>query len=167
LGLTRIWKRSPVDFYEKHNHPPPKRVWVRELVKSACVKLRAEKLSSQWAEVLPKVLPRRTAKAGEIASLMEHLGRDIPEFRRKQSLAYPIAGMLALIAMAVFSGVTKGYEDLADYAATLSQGQLRALKFRFHGRTGRVRCPQRTSFQRVLTGVNAEILERILLLWQE
>ena len=33
---------------------------------------------------------------------------------------YPIAGMLALIAMAVFSGVTKGYEDLADYAATLS-----------------------------------------------
>jgi predicted transposase YbfD/YdcC len=30
-----------------------------------------------------------------------------------------------------------------------------------------VRCPQRTSFQRVLTGVNAEILERVLLLWQE
>jgi hypothetical protein len=49
---------------------------------------------------------------GEIASLMERLGRDIPEFRRKQSLAYPIAGMLALIAMAVFSGVTKGSELL-------------------------------------------------------
>src|ERR1019366_9448155 len=65
------------------------------------------------------------------------------------------------------SGVTKGYEDLADYAATLSQGQLRALRFRFHGRTRRVRCPQRTSFQRVLTGVNAEMLERVLLLWQE
>jgi len=44
---------------------------------------------------------------------MECLGRDIPEFRRKQSLAYPIAGMLALIVMAVLSGVTKGYEDLA------------------------------------------------------
>jgi predicted transposase YbfD/YdcC len=69
--------------------------------------------------------------------------------------------------LAVFSGVTKGYEDLTDYAATLSQAQLRALRFRFHGRTGRVRCPQRTSFQRVLTGVNAEILERVLLLWQE
>ena len=111
--------------------------------------------------------PRCTAKVGEIASLMERLKRDIPEFRRKQSLAYPIAGMLALIAMAVFSGLTKGYEDLADYAATLSQGQLRALRFRLHVRTGRVRCPQRTSFQRVLTGVNAEILERVLLLWQE
>ena len=165
LGLTRGWKRSAVDFYEKHDHP--KQVWVRELVKKACVKLRAAELPPPWAEVLPKVQPRCTAKAGEIASLMERLGRDIPEFRRKQSLAYPIAGMLALIAMAIFSGVTKGYEDLADYAATLSQGQLRALRFRLHGRTGRVRCPQRTSFQRVLTGVNAEMLERVLLLWQE
>src|ERR1035437_10354025 len=165
LGLTSGWKRSAVDFYEPHGHP--KQVWVRELVKKACVKLRAAQLPPPWAEGLPKVPPRCTAKAGEITSLMERLGRDLPEFRRKQSLAYPIAGMLALIAMAVFSGVTKGYEDLADYAATLSQGQLRALRFRFHGRTGRVRCPQRTSFQRVLTGVNAEILERVLLLWQE
>jgi predicted transposase YbfD/YdcC len=165
LGLTSGWKRSAVDFYEKHDHP--KQVWVRGLIKNACVKLRAAQLPPPWAEMLPKVQPRCTVKAGEIASLMERLGRDVPEFRRKQSLAYPIAGMLALIAMAVFSGVTKGYEDLADYAATLSQGQLRALKFRFHGRTGRVRCPQRTSFQRVLTGVNAEILERVLLLWQE
>ena len=165
LGPTSGWKRSAVDFYEKHDHP--KQVWVRERVKKACVKLRAAQLPPPWAEVLPKVQPRCTAKASEIASLMERLGRDLPEFRRKQSLAYPIAGMLALIAMAVFSGVTKGYEDLADYAATLSQAQLRALKFRLHPRTKRVRCPQRTSFQRVLTGVNAERLERVLLLWQE
>ena len=97
---------------------------------------------------------------------MERMGREIPEFRRKQALAYPVAGMLALIAMAVFSGVTKGYEDLADYAATLSQGQLRALKFHLN-RAHRVRCPRRTCFQRVLTGVNPELLERVLLLWQE
>jgi hypothetical protein len=150
LGRTRGWQRSAVDCYEQHGHP--KQVWVRERVKHAWVKLRAAQWPPPWADLLPKVPPRGTAKAGEIASLMERLGRDIPEFRRKQSLAYPIAGMLTFIAMAVFSGVTKGSEDLADYAATLSQGQLRALKFRCHGRTGRVRCPQRTSFQRVLTG---------------
>jgi predicted transposase YbfD/YdcC len=165
LGFIRCWKRSAVDFYEQHGHP--KQVWVRELVKKAWVKLRAAALPPPCAEVLPKVPPRCSAKAGAIASLMERLGRDLPEFRRKQSLAYPMAGMLALIAMAVFSGVTKGYEDLADYAATLSQGQLRALKFRCHGRTRRVRCPQRTSFRRVLTGVNAEMLEQVLLWWQE
>jgi predicted transposase YbfD/YdcC len=165
LGNTRGWKRSAVDFYEKHDKP--KQIWVRELVKNACAKLRATQLLPQWAEVLEKVPPRCTAKVAEIASLMERLSREIPEFRRKQSLAYPIAGMLALIAMAVFSGVTKGYEDLTDYAATLSQGQLRALRFRLDRKSRRVRCPQRTCFQRVLTGVNSQILEQVLLLWQE
>jgi len=165
LGPTRGWKRSAVDFYEKHDQP--KQVWVRELVKNACGKLRAAALPAPWAGTLNPVQPRCTAKVGEIASLMERLGREIPEFRRKQALAYPIAGMLALIAMAVFSGVTKGYEDLADYAATLSQGQLRALKFRLNRHTGRVRCPQRSCFACVLAGVNPERLEQVLLLWQE
>jgi predicted transposase YbfD/YdcC len=165
LGHTRGWKRSAVDFYEKHGQP--KQVWVRELVKNACVKLRAAELPPPWACALSQVPPRCTAKAGEIASLLERLGREIPEFRRKQALAFPVAGMLALIAMAIFSGVTKGYEDLADYAATLSSGQLRALKFRLDRVTRRVRCPQRTSFQRVLTAVHPERLERVLLLWQE
>jgi len=165
LGQTRGWKRSAVDFYEKHDQP--KQVWVRQLVKNACVKLRAAELPAPWVDTLGKVPPRCGAKAGEIASLLDRLGREIPEFRRKQALAYPVAGMLALIAMATFSGVTKGYEDLADYAATLSQGQLRALRFGLDPGTSRVRCPRRTSFQRVLTEVDPQILERVLLLWQE
>ena len=165
LGHTRGWKRSAVDFYEKHDQP--KQVWVRELVKNACVKLRAVELLPAWAGVGSKVKPRCTAKAGEIASLMKRLEREIPEFRRKQALAYPIAGMLALIAMAVFSGVTKGYDDLADYAATLSQGQLRALKFRLDPHTKRVRCPKRSCFAYVLTQVDSQPLEQVLLLWQE
>ena len=165
LGHTRGWKRSAVDFYEKHEHP--KQVWIRELVKNACAKLRAPELPAQWAAGLNKVQPRCTAKVKEIASLMERLQRTIPEFRRKQGLAYPIAGILALIAMATFSGVAKGYEDLADYAATLSQPQLRALKFRLDPHTGRVRSPERTTFERVLTAVDAELLQQVLLLWQE
>jgi hypothetical protein len=165
LGGTRGWKRSAVDFYEKHDRP--KQVWVRELVKNACAKLRAAKLPPAWACAVRPVPPRCTAKAGEIGSLLERLGREVPEFRRRQGLGYPLAGLLALVAMAVFSGVTKGYEDLADYAATLSQGQLRALRFRTDRRTRRVRCPQRTTFQRVLTGADPKLLERVLLLWQE
>lgn len=49
----------------------------------------------------------------------------------------------------------------------MSQSQLRALKFHTHRPTGRVRCPGRTTFQRVLTGVDAALLEQVLLLWQE
>ena len=93
-------------------------------------------------------------------SLMARLGRDVPEFRRPQALAYPLQGMLGLIAMATFSGVSRGYEDLADYAATLSQPQLRALRFRQDPHTRRVRCPERTTFARVLAGVDAECCSR-------
>lgn len=165
LGHTRGWKRSAVDFYEEHGHP--KQVWIRELAKNACAKLRAPELPAAWALGLSPVPPRCTAKAKEIASLMERLHRALPEFRRKQGLVYPIAGMLALMAMATFSGVARGYEDLADYAATLSQAQLHALKFRRDPHTGRVRSPERTTFERVLKAVDAELLQQVLLLWQE
>jgi len=165
LGPTRGWKRSAVDFYQPHDRP--KQVWIRELVKKASVKLRAPQLPPDWICAVSPVPIRCTAKVKEISSLMERLGREIPEFRRKQGLAYPIAGLLALIAMAVFSGVTKGYEDLADYAATLSQAQLRALKFRLDPHTRQVRSPERTTFERVLNAVDDTLLEQVLLVWQE
>jgi hypothetical protein len=164
LGATTGWKRSAVDFYEKHDRP--KQIWVRELVKNACAKLRAPAVPAAWACALHQPAPRCTAKSVEIASLMTHLHRQVPEFRRKQALAFPLAGMLALIAMATFSGVTKGYQDLADYAATLTQSQLRALRFRADPKTGRLRCPGRTTFERVLAGVDPALLEQTLLAWQ-
>ena len=164
LGETSGWKRSAVDFYERHDRP--KQLWVRELVKQACVKLRRAELPAAWASAVREVQPRCTAKAAEIRSFLEWLARDVPEFRSKRALAYPLPGMLCLIAMALFSGVIKGYDDLAAYAATLSQGQLRALRFRCD-KAGRVRCPQRTCFVRILEAVDAAALERVLLRWQE
>jgi predicted transposase YbfD/YdcC len=165
LGHTRGWKRSAVDFYEPHG--VPKQVWIRELVKHACVQLRARELPAAWAGAVRQASPRCTAKVREIESLMARLGRDVPEFRRRQALGYPLPGMLVLIAMAMFSGVSRGYEDLEDYAATLSQPQLRALRFRQDPHTRRVRHPRRTTFERVLKGVDAARLQRVLLLWQE
>lgn len=165
LGETEGWKRSAVDFYEAHDRP--KQVWVRELENRACEHLRAKQVPPAWAGVEARVAPRCTAKQEEVQSLMERLEKDVPEFRRRQALAYPVAGVLALIAMALFSGVRHGPQDLADYAATLSQNQLRALRFaRFPG-TRRVRCPQKTTFDRVLAAVDAGAVERVLLLWQE
>ena len=165
LGETAGWKRIADDFYQPHGRP--KQVWVRELEKRACARLRAPGLPEAWAPVEAAVPPRCTARAKELRSLVEHLRADVPEFRRAEGLAYPVAGVLALIALAVFSGVRRGPQDLADYAATLSQGQLRALRFRCHPGTTRVRCPERTTFERVLAAVDAGAVERALLVWQE
>lgn len=165
LGHTAGWKRSAEDFYQKHDRP--KQIWVRELVANTCEKLRAPQLPPQWKSVEENARPRCTAKAKEMRSLVEHLRKQVPEFRSKKALAYPMAGFLALIAMAMFSGVRRGPQDLAGYAATLSPGQLRALGFRQDKDTGQIRYPGESTFKRMLPRIDAASLEQALLAWQE
>ena len=213
LGRSAGWHREADDFYEKND--APKQIWVRELVKQACVTLRASgleaglragsasglevglragsasglevglragsapKLPPPWAKVDEAVSPDCTAKAAQIRSLMESVQAGIPEFRRPQSLGYPVAGLTCLTVMALAQGVARGPQDLAHYADTLSQAQLRALGFRRDGDTGDIRCPKATTFsrfqpvgrlpgrRRFLHGVDDEALERVLLQWQD
>lgn len=165
LGQTAGWKRDAEDFYQKHDRP--KQIWVRELVPHACGKLCARQLPPEWRKVEEKAGARCTVKAVEMRSLVEHLRAEVPEFRSKEALAYPIAGFLVLIALAMFSGVRRGPQDLAEYAASLSQGQLRALGFRTKRGTTRLRYPGESTFKRVLPQIDAAALERALLLWQQ
>ena len=165
LGQTAGWKRSAEDFYQKHERP--KQIWIRELVPNACRKLCAEQLPPQWQVVEEKARPHCTARTPQMRSLVEHLRAEVPEFRSRKALGYPIAGFLALIALAMFSGIRRGPQDLAEYAASLSQGQLRALGFRTKRGTRRIRCPGESTFKRLLPRLDASALERALLLWQE
>lgn len=165
LGRTAGWKRDADDFYLRHDSP--KQIWVRELERKACVKLRAKELPEAWAKVEAAVAPKCTFKVKPILSLMELFNEGIPEFRRPQSMGYPLAGLLSLIVMAMATGVRRGPSDLADYADTLSQGQLRALKFRHDRHTGRLRAPKKTTFSRLLNAVDTSVLEPVLLRWQE
>lgn len=165
LGPTAGWRRSAEDFYQKHQRP--KQIWVRELVREAVRKLCAPSLPPEWKTVEEQAQPHCQAKASEMRSLVEQLRAQVPEFRSKEALAYPLAGFLALIALAMFSGVRRGPQDLAEYAASLSQGQLRALGFRTQRGTGRIRCPGESTFKRLLPRIDAAALERALLLWQE
>ena len=164
LGKTAGWKRDAADFYIKHD--APKQIWVRELVKKACVKLRAAQLPPQWAMVEAGATMHCTSTVKEIRSLMESLRQELPEFRRAQALGYPLAGMTCLIVMAMATGGRQGPDDLAKFADTLSQPQLRALGFRRDKRTRRYRCPKKTTFTRVLAQVEAAVLEPLLLRWQ-
>jgi hypothetical protein len=165
LGRTAGWKRDADDFYLQHDSP--KQIWVRELCRRACVKLRARELPEAWAKVEAAVAPKCTYRVQPILSLMELFENRIREFRRAQALGYPLPGLLSLIVMALATGVRQGPEDLADYADTLSQGQLRALNFRRDVRTKRYRVPKKTTFRRVLEAVDAAALEAVLLQWQD
>ena len=164
LGKTAGWKREADDFYEKND--APKQIWVRELVPRACVQLRAPHLPQAWAKVEEAVPVRCTAKVEQIRSLREGVRAEVPEFRRAQALAYPLPGLICLMVMASAQGVVRGPQDLADYADTLSQAQLRALKFRADPETGDIRCPKKTTFTRVLHELDDDLVERVLLRWQ-
>jgi hypothetical protein len=121
LGQSAGWKRDADDFYEKND--APKQIWVRELVKKACVKLRAAQWPEAWAKVEQAAPIRCTAQVEQIGSLMEGLRQEVPEFRRPQALAYPLPGLISLMVMATAQGVVRGPQDLADYADTMSQAQ--------------------------------------------
>ena len=90
LGHTRGWKRSAVDFYEKHDRP--KQVWIRELEKHACQKLRAPEWPPQWAQVQANAAPHCTAKAPQIRSLVGTLRAEVPVAMvdRPPTPAFPI-----------------------------------------------------------------------------
>lgn len=175
LGQTAGWKRTAEDFYQKHDRP--KQIWIRELAPHAAAKLRAPELPAAWQIVEQKSAPHCAVRAPEIRSLVEHLRAEVAEFRSKEALAYPLAGFLALIALAMFSGVRRGPQDLAEFAASLSQGQLRALGFRPKRQRkkagqkppppGPIRCPGESTFKRLLPLIDSVALERALLLWQE
>jgi len=165
LGKTAGWTRNADDFYEKND--APKQIWVRELVKKACVKLRAPQLPAAWAQVQEAVPVRCTAKVQEIRSLMQAIEEEVPEFRRAQARAYPLAGMICLIVMAMAQGVVRGPTDLARYAESLTQAQLRALKFRDDPHTREIRYPKKTVFTTVLHQLDGDLLERVLLRWQD
>ena len=164
LGRTAGWKRDATDYYVQHHRP--KQIWVRELERGACRKLRGAELPPSWACAESDLAPRCTVKVPAIRSLMDHLLAEVPEFRRAQGLAYPVAGLVALVVMGLATGVRKGPDDLALFADTLSQGQLRALRFRRDRSHGEVRCPKKTVFHTLLTTVNAGALESALLHWQ-
>jgi hypothetical protein len=165
LGKTAGWKRDADDFYEKND--APKQIWVRELIKKACAKLRAPQLPADWAKVEEAVPVRCHAKVQEIHSLMETVSKEVPEFRRAQALGYPLPGLICLMVMAAAHGVLRGPQDLANYADSLSPAQLRALRFRLNPHTREVRCPKKTTFGRVLHEVDDDVVERVLLRWQE
>lgn len=164
LGLTQGYGRVAKDYYIQHQQP--KQLWVKTLVKNAPKKLRGDLLPPAWAVVESKIQPRCTAKTADLKALTDHLAQ-IPEYRSKHSLGFPLAGMLTLVAVAVFCGVVRGKKDLAAFARTLSEHQLRALRFRLDKKTGKPRCPGVTTFFRILNEVDELALELALLAWQD
>lgn len=161
LGLTAGYARCQQDYYVKHNKP--KRLFVKALYQNAARSLQAEHLKPALAEVERKIRPRCEQRVKELRSLVGHF-RSVSEFRQRYE-CYPMYSFLAIIGCAHFAGAPLGPCDLADFAASLSQPQRRALGIR-RNRQRRYPAPSAASFCRVLQHVNAAQVEEAILAYQ-
>lgn len=164
IGETSGYGRDARDYYLKHGRP--KDLWIRELQPGAMEALRAETLPPAWRPAEERVAPRCAMPPEEIRDVRE-LFEGMLDPRRRQSKAYPLPGLLTVVLMATLCGVTRGQRDLAAFAKTLTQGQLRQLGFRRNRRTREVRAPGETTFFRALRIADERQIEEALLRWQE
>lgn len=163
LGETKGFERSRQDYYTEHARP--KQLWVRELEPGARRVLRAAALPAALQSVEDKVIPQSEIKTPQLRGLWE-LCRAVPDWRRRKGRDYPLPGLLAIIMLATLCGIVRGQRDLAAFAATLTQAQLRALRC-YKGRDGRCHYPKETTFQRVLASVDAVLFQRTLHQWED
>lgn len=165
LGLTQGYGRSADDFYVKHDRP--KQLWVRELKKGGRELLKARVLPEAYAVVEEKTQLICEESAEELEKIRGCFEK-VSDWRRRMG-DYSCAGLITLVASASLCGVQRGQRDLAAYARTLSQAQLKALKFRKKKRDKgrRYKAPGETTFYRLLNGIASIELEVALLAWQE
>jgi len=164
LGLTNGHGRVSRDYYERHDRP--KRLFVRELQPNARRSLQADKLKPSVAMVEEKNLPRFTRPQEELCSLKERFKQEVPDYHVKRCL-YPVHALLTIMAAAHLAESPRGQKDLAKFAKSLSQSQRRAVGINRRAGSTHYGAPDQSTFSRMMSRVNAEIVEKVLLDWQK
>lgn len=164
LGLTQGNQRVARDYYEPHDRP--KLLYARELVRGACRSLQAEHLKPALAAVEAESSPRCTQSSAELKSLAALFRERVPEYRSRRRCTYPVHTLLSIMAAAYLADAPRGQKDLEVFAKSLSQAQLKALGVRGDPKTGRCSSPDQTTFSRLMSNVNADMVEEVLIEWQ-
>jgi hypothetical protein len=160
LGQTRGYSRVRAEYYTEHDRP--KHLYVKALRPDACELLRSDVMpdACRCGELPPKV--RCTTRSAELKTIGEHF-KALKDYRNGSNWTYSLWGLLTLVFCAVLCGVSHGQRDLAEYAADLTQSQLRALGFRPDRKTRRISSPSETTFFRVLSNIDPSVLQAALL----
>ena len=99
----------------------------------------------------------------EMAQLREQLGR-LPEPRGGRRQLHPLPTLLTIALAATLAGA-RGYLAISEYAARLTQPQLKRLRAYFDRRQQRFVAPSEPTFRRVLQQVDPVALEQAFSAW--
>jgi len=157
LGKTDGFGRVRRDFYVEHRKP--KRLFARELCRTARRSLAADKLKPALAAVEAKTRPRSTHSPVQIGSLVEQL-KTVPDYRQRIGL-YPLWSLVAVAVLAHLCGAPRGQKDLAKFAKGLSQAQRRALGVR--QQPDGYPAPSQPTFCRLMKRIDEQALDNVFL----
>ena len=163
LGWTKGYRRGGTDYYTAHDRP--KQLWVKELQPGNRELLKARRLPDGLAAVEADRGPACAETEETLCGMVKYFG-GVPNWRTRVG-DYPVAGLVALVACATLCGVQRGQRDLAAFAASLTDRQMKALGFRKKGHPRRYQAPKETTFFRLLSQLDSQELEKALLQWQE
>ena len=163
LGPTQGYERDWQDFYTDTKHP--KQLWVRALGAGALEQVRAAELPPAWADPQGPRPPACPVPTGRLDSLWECFYKLMTDPRDPRGVRHPLAGLLALIALAVVAGC-KGVHALAQFAESLNHPQRRRLRCRpRRGRRREYDVPSERTFRRLLKRIDSEELKAALTGW--
>ena len=141
LGLTRG--------YARHNgrysaHGVPKQVLVYPLHGRARALLCAPELPPAWSTPMQRV----SLSSAQMEDLHHRL-RALPDARHARGQRHRLATVLTIAIAAVLAGA-RGYTAIAEWAARLTQPQLKRLRARYNRRTERFEAPSEPTIRRIL-----------------
>ena len=159
LGLTRGFAREPGGAARWRHHGQPKEVFVFELTDGAPEALSTVEMPANWSTEQhsePMAAPR-------LRSLFECLG-EVPEYRHARGKRYALNTILTLAVAARLAGY-RGVNAFAQFAALLSQEQLKAVGAFWSPSKQRYTPPAITTFHNVLAALPPETLDNAIGQW--
>jgi hypothetical protein len=141
VGTTRGFARRNGRYVA---HGEPKEALVYPLHPRARALLCAPTLPTAWSTPMPAV----TLSTAQMQDLQQRLGA-LPDGRRPRGQRHRQATVLSIASAAVLAG-RRSYTAIAEWAADLTQAQLKRLRARFNPRTERFEPPSEPTLRRVL-----------------
>ena len=154
VGPTEGFGRSSRDFYAAHGQP--KQLYLRALRPRARQQLRQARLPAELAVGEAEITGPCPFRAPALESLWERLGT-LRDERRGHGLRHRQRFVLACAAVCTLMGAC-GYRAFENTCQKLTQRQLRALGCQPAEEDGLFYPPSDSTFQRVLTKVDAAAL---------
>ena len=161
VGVTAGFGRASRDFYQEHGQP--KQLYLRELRPKARKLLRQGRLPKELADYESDLAGPCPFRAPALESLLEQMAA-LPDSRYGHGLRHRQRFILACASVCTLMGAC-GYRAFENTCKKFTQRQLRALGATPDEEDGHYYPPSDSTFQRVLSRVEAPKLAGIIGRW--